>query len=782
MTGNAKNLRDVLEISSCHVALPYGNNAVAIKEGSVILGGNLILKDVLYVPGLTCNLIYVSQLIDHSDCFVQFTNSLCVIHGRTSRMLIGAGERRDGLYYFRAIPSIKAMKVHGASSLDLWHKRLGHPSLQVTKLVPVVDLKKSSGILNKSCDRGSEDAQNVQEQPVSSAEQNVADLIAQEVRPDDEGDMEEQFGCGHRRQQASVRLRDYVTNTIRLLSPLVHSPTPQHLSGTPYPIAHYANCDKFSLRRRTFLATINADHEPTTFSEAMKDKRWREAMQREIQALENYETWEIEDLPLGKKNLGCKWVYKIKYNSDGTVERNKALLVIFGNHEIEGIDYTDTFAPVAKMVTVRAFLAVAASKKWELHKMDVHNAFLHGDLQEEVYMKLPPGFRVTIPGKVCRLRKSLYGLKQAPRCWFAKLSAALKEYGFQQSYSDYSLFTLQRGVVQVNVLVYVDDLIIFGNNHAAIQRFKTYLSECFHMKDLGALKYFLRVEVTRGPEGIFLCQRKYSIDIISEVGLLGAKLASVPLEQNHWLALATGRLIDDPERFRRLVGHLIYLCFTRPELSYCVHALSQFMQQLREEHWEAALRVVRYLKGNPGQGILLSNECNLRLHGWCDADWSGCPLTRRSLTGWIIFLGTSPISWKTKKQHTMSRSSVEAEYRSMAMTTGELLWLKGILQSLGVSHNFAMHLSCDSQAALHIAKNPVFHERTKNIEMDCHFVRDEIIKDNIHPQFVPSHAQLADIFTKTLGESQFDNFTRKLGIRNLHAPTLGGVLDINIDM
>ncbi|KAK3017876.1 hypothetical protein RJ639_004172 [Escallonia herrerae] len=610
MTGNAKNLRDVREISSCPVALPDGNNAVAIKEGSVILDRNLILKDVLYVPGLTCNLISVSQLIDHSDCFVQYTNSLCVIQGRTSRMLIGAGERRDGLYYFRAIPSIKAMKVNGACSLDLWHKRLGYPSPQMIKLVPVVDLKKSSGkawdkfasrsrrcifvgypygkkgwrlydletreffvsrdvdfyetefpyaILEKGTtndimgqslldyvideefridgdlvdrggtgdahgghknQQGSEDAQNVQEQPVSSAEQNVADPIAQEVRSDDEGNMEEQFGHGHRRKQASVRLRDYVTNTIRKLSPPVHSPTPQHLS----------------------------DHEPTTFSEAMKDERWREAMQREI----------------------------------------------------------------------------------------------------------------------------------------------------QQSYSDYSLFTLQRGIVQVNVLVYVDDLIISGNNHATIQRFKTYLNECFHMKDLGALKYFLGVEVARAPEGILLCQRKYALDIISEVGLLGAKAASVPLEQNHQLALATGRLIDDPERYRRLVGRLIYLCLTSPKLSYCVHVLSQFMQQLREEHWEAALRVVRYLKGNPGQGIL---------------------------------------------------------------------------KSLGVSHNFAMHLSCDSQAALHIAKNPVFHERTKHIEVDCHFVRDEIIKDNIHPQFVPSYAQLADIFTKALGESQFDHFTRKLGIRNLHAPT-----------
>lgn len=165
-----------------------------------------------------------------------------------------------------------------------------------------------------------------------------------------------------------------------------------------------------------FLAAINVEREPVTYSEVIKDERWQEAMQREIQALENNETWVLDDLPPNKKALGCKWVYKIKYNSDGTVERYKARLVIFGNHQVEGIDYTETFAPVAKMVTVRVFLAVAAAKNWKVHQMDVHNAFLHGDVQEEVYMKLLPGFQVSVLGKVCKLKKSFYGLKQAPGC------------------------------------------------------------------------------------------------------------------------------------------------------------------------------------------------------------------------------------------------------------------------------------------------------------------------------------------------------------------------------
>ena len=199
--------------------------------------------------------------------------------------------------------------------------------------------------------------------------------------------------------------------------------------------------------------------------------------------------------------------------------------------------------PVAKIVIVHLVLAIVAAKKWEVHQMDVNNAFLHGDLHEDVYMKFPPGFRTSQLGLVCKLWKSLYWLKQAVRCWFAKLSSALTKFGFHQSVSNHSMFTLIVHEVQLVILVYVDDLIMYGNNFAAIQRVKAYLDRCFHMQDLGTLKYFLSVEVARNPSGIFLCQHKYALDIIQEVGLLGAQPISTPLEQNHQLALATGRFL-----------------------------------------------------------------------------------------------------------------------------------------------------------------------------------------------------------------------------------------------
>ncbi|KAJ4787232.1 Retroelement pol polyprotein-like [Rhynchospora pubera] len=573
-----------------------------------------------------------------------------------------------------------------------------------------------------------------------------------------------------RSRKPPAHLQDYMCYTA-FCDPSKAHPITVDSSGSLYPIAHYLNYNKFSVAHRIFLNAVTAGREPQHFGEAVKDVNWRNAMQAEIDALERNRTWTVEDLPPTKTAIGCKWVYRIKYNSDGSIERYKARLVVLGNRQIEGIDYTETFAPVAKMVSVRTFLAVAIAKGWELHQMDVHNAFLHGDLNEEVYMRLPPGFNSSQPGKVCRLRKSLYGLRQAPRMWFSKLSAALQFYGFVQSKADYSLFSYTKGDVFLAILVYVDDLVIAGNNSEALKGFKQYLSSTFHMKDLGALKYFLGIEITRGPEGLFLCQRKYTLDILAESGLLGAKPAAFPIEQNHQLLNAIGPPMDDPERYRRIVGRLIYLTITRPELCYSVHVLAQFMQAPLQAHYDAAIRVLRYLKGNPGQGVVLRADSDLRLYAYCDSDWASCPLTRRSLTGYFVMLGQSPISWKTKKQHTVSRSSAEAEYRSMATTACELTWLKSLLQFLGVSHTQPMKLFCDSQAAIHIASNPVFHERTKHIEVDCHYVRDSIRAGHITTSHVRTTEQLADIFTKALGKRQFQYLLSKLGIRDLHAPT-----------
>jgi len=219
------------------------------------------------------------------------------------------------------------------------------------------------------------------------------------------------------------------------------------------------------------------------------------------------------------------------------------------------------------------------------------------------------------------------------------------------------------------LLVYVDDLVLAGNDSNTCVAFKAYLHNCFRIKDLGSLKYFLGIEVARNSRGLFLSQRKYALEIITECGLLGAKPVDFPMETNHKLGLATSKLPNDPTQYRRLVGRLIYLTITRTELSYSVHILSQFMQNPREEHMEAAKRVLRYLKENPGQGLLLRSDLDLQVLAYCDSDWGTCPLTQRFLIGYFVTLGGSSISWRTKKQTTVSRSSAEAEYHAMAATT-----------------------------------------------------------------------------------------------------------------
>ena len=313
---------------------------------------------------------------------------------------------------------------------------------------------------------------------------------------------------GHRQHKEPRHLQDYICYSARSLSTLCSkaSSIQKVPSGEPYPIANYVTYTKNFVGHRAFLAAINIEKEQRTYKEAVTGNRWREAMAKEIEALEANQTWKVVDLPLEKKAIGCKWIYKIKYNADGSIKRYKARLVAQGFTQIEGIDYQETFAPMAKMTSVRGFLVVAVTKSWELHQMDVNNAFLHKDFAEEVYMKLPEGFKAIGKNKVCKLQKLLYELKQALRQWFAKLTTALKEYGLQQSLVDYSLFTYRHGNIVMNLLVYVDDLILVGNNNKVCEAFKNFLDRKFGIKNLGQLKYILGIEMARGKDGLFLSQ------------------------------------------------------------------------------------------------------------------------------------------------------------------------------------------------------------------------------------------------------------------------------------
>ncbi|CAM8913862.1 unnamed protein product [Rhodiola kirilowii] len=298
------------------------------------------------------------------------------------------------------------------------------------------------------------------------------------------------------------------------------------------------------------------------------------------------------------------------------------------------------------MTTVRCLLDVAAVRNWPMYQLDENNAFLHGTLDEEVYMRLPPSFyyKEKSQGQVCKLLKSLYGLKQASRQWFAKFSEALLDFGFHKSLNDYSLFTLERGGDFIVLLVYVDDVLLTGTSQSLIDDIKNYIHNKFQIKDLGVLKYFLGLEVARSPHDIFLNQRKYALELLQENNLTQCKPSRTPMDIKHKLSLSQAPFLDDPLQYRKLVGKLIYLTITRPDLSYTVHVLSQFMQRPTTDHLQAIQRVLRYLKGAPAQGLLFQEHSDLTLNAFCDADWASCPLTRKLVTGYCATLGSCAVS------------------------------------------------------------------------------------------------------------------------------------------
>ncbi|CAJ2671312.1 unnamed protein product [Trifolium pratense] len=300
---------------------------------------------------------------------------------------------------------------------------------------------------------------------------------------------------------------------------------------------------------------------------------------------------------------------------------------------------------------------------------------------------------------------------------------------------------------------------------------KVLLQKHFKIKDLGRLKFFLGIEVARSKQGIFLTQRQYALDIISDSGLSASKSIDFPMEQNLKLTPSEGSALSDSSPYRRLVGRLIYLTVTRLDIAYAVNILSQFMHEPRQPHMDAAIRLLRYLKTTPGQGLFFPSNSELSLKAYCDSDWASCPTTRRSTSGYCIFLGSSIVSWKTKKQTVVSRSSAEAEYRAMANTTCEITWLSYLLSDIGISQSTPTLLFCDNQSALHIASNPVYHERTKHIEIDCHVIREKISSGLIATAKISSTNQIADLLTKPLGKEQFQHLKAKMGLSTLHSPS-----------
>lgn len=557
---------------------------------------------------------------------------------------------------------------------------------------------------------------------------------------------------------------------------------------TNHPIQHVYTHEHISDHYKAFLSAIDGLQEPTNYHEAEVSPIWRKAMSEELSALIRNGTWEIVPLPKGKKPVGCKWVYKTKLKSDGSIEKHKARLVAKGFTQTYGIDYTETFAPVAKMNTIRVLISLAVNYDWPLFQMDVKNAFLQGELMEEVYMRIPKGYDENIPeSHVCRLKKAIYGLKQSPRAWYSKLHNALTSQSFTKSEADSSLFTKHSEHGITILLIYVDDIIITGSDLSGINDIKAYLKSVFDIKDLGYLRYFLGIELAHSKNGLVLSQRKYALDLLCETGKLGAKQASTPIEstckrkekgEDQGKQRKEEEPLQDDKQYQRIVGKLIYLTITRPDICFAVNQVSQYMQKPLNKHMTMVNRILCYLKGTPGQGLHMIKNGHHEVLAYSDSDWAGDVESRKSTTGYCTFVGGNLVTWKSKKQSVVARSSAEAEYRAMASTTCELIWLKALIKDLGFETKVPMKLFCDNQAAICIAENPVFHERTKHIEMDCHFIREKIQNKIISTPYVPSEEQLADVFTKPSTKQQIEVMISKLHLKNLFKPSLRGSVEL----
>ncbi|GJU56982.1 retrovirus-related pol polyprotein from transposon RE1 [Tanacetum coccineum] len=498
--------------------------------------------------------------------------------------------------------------------------------------------------------------------------------------------------------------------------------------------------------------------QPKGFKSAAKHPQWMAAMHDEMEALKQNCTWTLVPRPSASNIVGSKWVYRIKYHADGSVERFKARVVAQGFTQIPGLDYSHTFSPVVKASTVRIVLSLAVLHRWRLHQLDVKNAFLHGHLNETVYMEQPPGFiDPQFPNHVCKLSKALYGLKQAPRAWFHRLSSFLLAHGFVCSRADTSLFVFTKDSCIMYLLVYVDDLILTGNNESLLTSFTTRLNQEFAIKDLGDLSYFLGLEVSYTNDGLFLSQAKYATDVLTRAALLDSKPVSTPLAANE-VFVTGGSLFANPTLYRSLVGALQYLTITRPDLSYAVNQASQFLHAPTDAHFQSVKRILRYVKGTITYGLIFRRPHSNSILGYSDADWARCIETRRSTYGYSIFLGGNLVSWSAKKQPTVSRSSCESEYRAMANTAAEIIWITHLLRELHALPPDRPTLLCDNKSALFMSQNPVSHKRAKHIDLDYHFVRELVASGKLYTKFIPTKLQVADIFTKSLPRPQFEYF------------------------
>lgn len=522
-----------------------------------------------------------------------------------------------------------------------------------------------------------------------------------------------------------------------------------------------------------YQANMVEFEEPTSYKEALASSdasKWRVAINDELSALAKNNTWTLTTLPPHKRTISAKWVFKIKCDAKGGIDRCKARLVAKGYLQRPGIDFNETFAPVVRYESVRVLLSVASYRDFEIGQFDIKTAFLNGELEEDIFMDIPEGVNVDNKNLVCKLNKSLYGLKQSPRQWNKRFNEFLKLHDFKSNEADHCVYHGSYGTDELILALYVDDGLIISSSKEAIQLVLSELKKQFEIT-IGDGTYFVGLEIKRDRDKreLFISQENYLCRVLNKFNMTTAKAVAIPFEAGAHLDAGEPLNVDEQLKmdnvpYRQAVGSLMFAAtVSRPDIMYAVSVVSRYLSNPKPVHWSAVKRIFRYLRGTTSLGITYGRS-NTELVGYTDSDYAGDSDTRRSTSGYVFKIGGGAVTWMSQRQKVVALSTTEAEYIAASEATKEAIWLRLLLSGIGVNMDNPIEMRLDNQGSIKLIGNPQFHKRTKHIDVRYHFIREKFENGDIDVSYVPSEDELADILTKGLAKNVFQRLRGEIGV------------------
>jgi len=746
---------------------------------------SLELNKTLYVPDLRTNLMSVSKITDKGYSVIFNQNEGTVIDGRITyegRILFKAPREKD-LYYFQGEnPTANAVESpENKNQLELWHRRMGH--LNFIELTGKPDKKKKN---STEADIGTPPTQELNDVPEPSEDQfEDAETQTSDGNESNIEEMETKRKPG-RPKTIKTGKRGRPKKVYQMTSSKQPSNNEDHEEEN---IQWFEASQNLPEEAQIEETSYNVEIPVKEAMNSPEAPEWTEAFGKEITSILKHGTFVLVKRPKNKNIVGCRVIFTNKYKADGSLERRKARVIARGFSQQYGVDYTQTFAPVARLSSIRLLSALAAHYEMEVYQIDITTAYLNGDIDEEIYMEIPPFFKEALQylaefnenseirekankmlqdleeGKdVCLMKKALYGLKQSGRMWNIRLNEELLALGLKRSNLDPCLYYKQGGAgIEVILTVYVDDILIAATSKEKGEDIKLRLAKNLEIKDLGKANYCLGIQFKTEKGRISLNQRKYTEDTLKKYNMINCKTISTPLDQNLKLMPAEDK-IEVP--YRELIGSLMYLAVgTRPDIAHATNYLSQFNETYGTEHWNQAKKVLRYLKKTIDYQI--TYEKNKKpLVGYADAAYGRCVHDGRSYTGYVFMLSGGPISWESRKQKTTALSATEAEYMAMSEGTREAIYLKRLIIELGADGALSqVILYGDNMGAIKLVENPVYHSRSKHIDIKYHFIREQVANGELKILHLGTSEMPADILTKGLGKVKQEKFSRLLGLK-----------------